>query len=275
MNDMDFSEFQHIRTYNFHSHTQFCDGKAPMEEFVREAVRQRFTHYGFSPHSPLPLRSPCNMSQSDVPAYFAEVDRLRAAYGDKIKLYAGMEIDYLGPQWGPAHPYFDSIPLDYRIGSVHFIPNPEERYIDIDGRYENFRGKMEQYFYRDIRYVVDTFYRQSIDMVEAGGFDILGHLDKVGHNAAHYSPGIEDESWYVRLVDMLIDAVVASGVTVEVNTKAWQDHRRMFPSTRYLSRLISAGVPILVNSDAHFPSLINSSRAIAYSILDETASATN
>lgn len=209
------------------------------------------------------------MSQSDVPAYLAEVNRLRAAYGDKIKLYAGMEIDYLGPQWGPAHPYFDSIPLDYRIGSVHFIPNPEERYIDIDGHFENFRGKMEQYFYRDIRYVVDTFYRQSIDMVEAGGFDILGHLDKVGHNAAHYSPGIEDESWYIKLVDMLIDAVVASGVIVEVNTKAWQDHRRMFPSSRYLSRLHKAGVPILVSSDAHFPSLINSSRPVAYSMLSE------
>lgn len=266
---MDFSEFQHIRTYNFHSHTQFCDGKAPMEEFVREAVRQQFTHYGFSPHSPLPLRSPCNMSQDNVTAYFSEVERLRAEYGDRIKLYAGMEIDYLGPQWGPAHPYFDTIPLDYRIGSVHFIPNPEERYIDIDGRYENFRGKMEQYFYRDIRYVVDTFYRQSIDMVEAGGFDILGHLDKVGHNAAHYSPGIEDESWYKKLVDMLIDAVVGCGVIVEVNTKAWQDHRRMFPSTRYLGRLISAGVPIIVNSDAHFPSLINSSRATAFSLLDK------
>lgn len=266
---MDFSEFKNRESYNFHSHTQFCDGKAPMEEFVREAMRQRFTHYGFSPHSPLPLKSPCNMSMDDVPVYLAEVERLKSKYGDKIRLYAGMEIDYLGPQWGPAHPYFDSLPLDYRIGSVHFIPNPEERYVDIDGRYENFRGKMEQYFYRDIRYVVETFYRQSIDMVEAGGFDILGHLDKVGHNAAHYCPGIEDEAWYNQLVDKLVDAVEASGVIVEINTKAWQDHQRMFPSLRYIKRLVEAGVPMLVNSDAHFPSLINASRAAAFAMLEK------
>ena len=28
------------RLYNFHSHTQFCDGHAPMEEFVEEAVKK-------------------------------------------------------------------------------------------------------------------------------------------------------------------------------------------------------------------------------------------
>ncbi len=263
----DFLSISLTDNYNFHSHTQFCDGKAPMAEFVSEAVREGLSHYGFSPHSPLPLKSPCNMSKADVPLYLAEFKRLSELYSGKINLYAAMEIDYLGPQWGPAHPYFDTIPLDYRIGSVHFIPNPEERYVDIDGRYENFKGKMEQYFYRDIHYVVETFYRQSIDMVEAGGFDIIGHLDKVGHNAAHYCPGIEDEPWYNHLVERLIEAVVASGVIVEVNTKAWRDHNRLFPAPRYIKRLIQARVPLIVNSDAHLPSLINTSRAYAIDLI--------
>ncbi len=256
------------RTYTLHSHTQFCDGKAPMEEFVREALRIGFTHYGFSPHSPIPIKSPCNMTTEDVPRYFDEFRRIKKEYDGQIKIYAGMEVDYLGPQWGPAHPYFKSLPLDYTIGSVHFIPNPEEKYIDIDGRYENFKGKMEQYFYRDTRYVVETFYRQSIDMVNAGGFDILGHMDKVGHNAAHYCPGIEEEAWYCRLAEMLIEAVVASGVVVEINTKAWTDHRRIFPAPHYVKRLKMAGVPMVVNSDAHLPSLIDSSRAYGYQVLD-------
>lgn len=261
------NELGSTQGYTLHSHTQFCDGKAPMEEFAREAVRIGFTHYGFSPHSPIPIKSPCNISKEDVPLYLAEVRRIKDEYGRQVKFYAGMEIDYLGPQWGPAHPYFKELGLDYTIGSVHFIPDPDDHYVDIDGRYENFRGKMEQYFYRDIRYVVETFYRQSIDMVCAGGFDILGHLDKVGHNAAHYTPGIEDEPWYDRLVQMLIDAVVASGVIVEINTKAWADHRRLFPSERYIRRLKSAGVPMIVNSDAHLPSLINASRAYAFTLI--------
>ena len=87
-----------------------------MQDFVVEAIKEGFTHYGFSPHSPVPIESPCNMSLDDVPAYLAEVDRLRNIYGDRIKLYAAMEIDYLGPQWGPSHEYLAYMPIGYRIG---------------------------------------------------------------------------------------------------------------------------------------------------------------
>lgn len=257
------------RLYNFHSHTQFCDGRASMEMFAQEVVAQGFTHYGFSPHSPLLIQSPCNMSQADVPVYLAEVERIKKEYCDKAKFYAAMEIDYLGEEWGPAHDYFVSLPLDYRIGSVHFIPAQDGQYVDVDGSFENFKKKMSQYFHNDIRYVVETFYHQSASMLRAGGFDIIGHFDKIGHNASHYQEGIEDEDWYQHLVDDLIKLIIERGVTVEINTKAKVDHNRFFPGTRYWQRLKSAGVPIIINSDAHYPHLINASRFDAFTLLDE------
>ena len=33
---------------NYHSHCDFCDGHAPMELFVREAVKEGFSSYGIS-----------------------------------------------------------------------------------------------------------------------------------------------------------------------------------------------------------------------------------
>ena len=256
------------RNYNFHSHTQFCDGRATMEEFVKEAVAQGFAHYGFSPHSPIPIDSPCNMSHNDVSQFIGEVNRLKSVYGNKIALYTSMEIDYLGDEWGPSSPYFDTLPLDYRIGSIHFIPS-DSGYIDMDGRFENFKNKMETYFHGDIRHVVETFYRQSTRMLEAGGFDIIGHFDKIGHNADHYHPGIEDLPWYRSLVNDIIDLIIERKVIVELNTKAWNDHHRLFPGTRYLSRLIEARVPIIVNSDAHYPALIDAARPLAFSYLSK------
>lgn len=241
-----------------------------MEEFAREAVGTGMQHYGFSPHSPVPFESPCNMKESDVAGYMAEADRLSHEYEGKIKFYKGMEIDYLGPQWGPSHPYFSSIGLDYSIGSVHFIPS-DDGYIDIDGHYDSFRVKMGRHFANDIRHVVSSFYAQSVAMVEVGGFDILGHFDKIGHNASHFSPGIEDEPWYQAEVNNLIELIIEKKQLIELNTKAWTDHQRLFPSPRYLARLIKAGVPILVNSDAHYPHLINASRDYAFSIIDEEA----
>lgn len=254
------------RRYNFHSHTQFCDGRAPMEEFVKEAVTRGFTHYGFSPHSPVICGSPCNMAKENVPLYIEEIDRLRSEWGGKIKLYASMEIDYLGDEWGPSNTYFDSIPLDYRIGSVHFIPS-ESGYVDVDGRAENFKAKVDLIFRKDIRHVVESYYRQSVKMVEAGGFDIIGHFDKIGLNASSYKSDIEQETWYRRLVQDLMDLIISKGLIVEINTKAWSEHKRMFPDVKHFEYLRQNQVPVIVNSDAHFPHLIDASRDVAFELL--------
>ena len=256
------------RLYTLHSHTEFCDGRAQMEAFAREAVKCGFTHYGFTPHSPVPIVSPCNMHRNKVETYLGEVERIQREYGDRVRFLSGMEVDYLGDDWGPASDYFQSLPLDYTIGSVHFIPAQDGTLVDIDGRFESFARKMREHFRDDIRYVVETFYIQSIKMVKSGGFDIIGHLDKIGHNASHYSPGIESEHWYVSLAETLIDSVIESGVTVELNTKARKEHGRLFPSELLLKRLVVADVPIIVNSDTHVPALIDASRAEAYAILD-------
>lgn len=257
------------RRYTLHSHTEFCDGRAQMEAFAREASARHFTHYGFSPHSPVPIVSPCNMHRENVPRFFAEIDRIRRVHGsESVQFLASMEIDYLGGDWGPSHDYFQSLPLDYRIGSVHFIPSQQGDLIDIDGHFDSFSRKMTQHFHHDIRYVVETFYSRSIEMVDAGGFDIIGHLDKIGHNASHYSPGIENESWYCALADDLVDHIIESGITVELNTKAFREHGRFFPSPRLLQRLVNASVSIVVNSDAHVPALIDASRDEGFQLLD-------
>ncbi len=255
-----------------------------MEAFARMAVECGFTHYGFTPHSPLRFHSPCNMLAANVPRFLAEVERVRRDYGDRCRFYAGMEIDYIDDSWGPATPYFRQLPLDYRVGSVHFIPTKEGRFVDIDGSPERFCRNMAEVFGSDIRYVVETFYRQSRRMVLAGGFDFIGHFDKVGLNASAWQPGIEEEGWYRSLVDELVDMIIERRLAIEVNTKIYAKTAsadavghpagapdgtgRFFPATRHLRRLKAAGIPILVNSDAHVPALIDASRSAAFTLLD-------
>ena len=76
------------KLYNFHSHTQFCDGRAVMEDFVKAAVELGFTDYGFSPHSPIPFASPCNMSHEAVKEYIAEFHRLYPQIEITIEQYS-------------------------------------------------------------------------------------------------------------------------------------------------------------------------------------------
>ncbi len=245
--------------YTLHSHTQFCDGRSPMEDFARQAAAMGFKVYGFTPHSPVPIESPCNMSFESVPAYMAEVQRLQQLYPE-IKFLTGMEIDYLGPQWGPANEYFRNLGLDFTIGSVHFIPNQEGEMVDIDGKADRFKINLEQKFHGDLDYIVDTFFDHSQQMIAENHFDIIGHFDKIKHNAGTIRPELEDTPRYLRQVNDLIDTIIASGKIVEINTKAWKEHRQLFPAQRHWQRLLEARVPIVVNSDAHYPDRINESR---------------
>lgn len=231
--------------YNFHSHTQFCDGRATMQQIVESAIDAGFEHWGFSPHSPVPIESSCNMTHGSVLEYLAEIARLRDLYGSEINIYASMEVDYLGNDWGAHTDYFQNLNLDYLLSSVHFIKAPDGTWVDIDGKPEAFRKKMAVYFNNDIRHVVEEYFAQSAAMIEHGGFDIIGHMDKIGNNASDFAPGIEERSWYVALRDSLTRLAVDSGMLVEYNTKALR------PSEPVLEQLVGAGVAIPVNSDAH------------------------
>lgn len=256
------------RPYNFHSHTQFCDGRALMADFAAVALRRGFSAYGFSPHSPVKgLESPCNMKADDVPAYLDEFSRLKDEYAGRLDLYCSMEIDYLDEQHGPSADFYQRLPLDYRIGSVHFIPSPRDGMIDIDGRFASFRRKMVDNFDNDIRGVCERFFEQTASMIERGGFDIVGHIDKIGHNASLWQPGIADEPWFDHSVRELIRMAADRGLAIEVNTKALKTAGRLFPDLRYFTLLRQTGAMLPVNSDAHYPDLIEAGRPEALDLL--------
>ena len=62
---------------NYHSHCSFCDGKAPMEEFIKEAIRQGFSAYGISSHAPLPFATAWTLDRNRVNDYLDEIERMK------------------------------------------------------------------------------------------------------------------------------------------------------------------------------------------------------
>lgn len=254
--------------YNFHSHTQYCDGQASMEQMAKAAFEAGFKHWGFTPHSPTPFHTHCNMLQSDIPAYIAEAKRLKELYSGKMEIYTSLEIDYLSEQWSAKMPIFESLDLDYRLSSVHFVKSIDgEREADIACGPESFAQLMRTHYGNNLRYVVDEYFFRSKEMIQTGGFDILGHMDKIGLNASYIKPGIEQEPWYQRYIDDMIDLITATGIMVEVNTKAYQRYNWLSPGVATCKRLKSAGVTLVVNSDAHFPELVNAGREEALRLI--------
>ena len=252
---------------NYHSHCLYCDGRANMEDFIRFAISEGFSSYGISSHAPLPFSTAWTMEWDRMDDYLSEFARLKEKYADKIELAIGLEIDYLNEESHPAIPRFQELPLDYRIGSVHMLYSPQGKVVDIDTPADIFRQLIDAHFEGDLDYVVHLYYKNLLRMVELGGFDILGHADKMHYNASCYRPGLLDEPWYDALVRDYFAEIARHGYIVEINTKSYHDLGTFYPNERYFPLLRELGIRVQVNSDAHYPERINNSRAEALATL--------
>ena len=250
------------------SHCTFCDGKAPAEEFVKAAIEAGFHSYGVSSHSPLPFDTRWSLSKGDVEAYLQEMERLKKQYAGHIELYVGLEIDYLNDGWGPANDYFQRMPLDYRIGSVHLVTNGETgEMMDMDGSFDDFRENFRNVYHDDLKHLVRDYFRSSARMVELGGFDFVAHLDKISMNGSLVEPMLTEQAWYNELLREYLQLIAEKGVMVEVNTKAYTKKGLMFPNVKYFKWLKELNIPVMVNSDAHLPQLVNDNRELAFRLL--------
>lgn len=253
--------------YNFHSHSEFCDGRATVSEIAEAACKEGFEVWGVSPHSPIAVESDCNMSRTDMGTYLDKMDRLKDEYAGKMRILTSLETDFLGHDFGPHIDYFQNLPLDYLIGSVHFVPTRDGVYIDCDGNQERFNSRLRDCFGGDIRYVVEKYFEQVLLMLELGGFELLGHFDKIIANASGVDPTIESRHWYESLIDDVISHAQSAGVIVEINTKGLESRGRFFPAECWWPKLKAASIPLAVNSDCHYPAKTNFGRPQALSRL--------
>lgn len=254
---------------NYHSHTEFCDGRASMAKLAASAYEAGFIVWGVSPHSPICCESGANMKEKDIAPYIDEANRLKIEYKGKMIVLTGMEIDYVSDSYGPQSEFYQSLPLDYRIGSVHFVRTRDGRPVDIDGPAERFLKYLETEYEGDIRYVAETYFVMELEMLEAGGFDIIGHLDKIGDNGSQAWVELEDQPWYAELVEKVIAKAVEKNVIIEINTKKFDTGHRFFPAERWWPLLKKYGAKLVLSTDAHYPDKVTAGYCAAFDRLYE------
>ncbi|MCQ2229072.1 MAG: histidinol-phosphatase [Bacteroidales bacterium] len=252
---------------NYHSHSTFCDGHSSMEEFVVEAINQGFSSYGFSSHAPLPYHTRWNMDAENMNAYLSEFKRLKELYSSEIELYLGLEIDYLTESYNAMSECFRSLDLDYRIGSLHTIIGPDEMILEIDCSLDRFTDIVDSHFSGDVVKVTNLYIDRLMLMVANGGFDIVGHADKMHSLSEQLMPGISSQSWYQSRMKEYFSLIAEKGYMVEMNTKKYNDKGLFFPHVSWYPFLRQLGVPVVVNSDSHYIDKINNGRASGLQLL--------
>jgi histidinol-phosphatase (PHP family) len=255
---------------NYHSHSTFCDGRCSMEELVHFAIAKGVKKFGFSSHAPLPFDTFWNMKADDLPEYKAEFHRLKRKYTGQIELYLGLEIDYIPECFDARQAFYPTDDLDYLIGSIHYIDAlPCGGFMSIDGNFSVFQQGLDTMYGGDIWAVVKRYFEASRDMVEKGGFQIVGHVDKVAMNASRCIGFDSHNPRFVNLIGDLFSLIRSKGLIVEINTKSLMEKGITYPGQHYFPLLNELGIPVTVNSDCHYPTNVIDGIVIATKALKD------
>ncbi|WP_101773758.1 histidinol-phosphatase [Peptostreptococcus faecalis] len=225
-----------------HNHSTWCDGKSSVEDMVRAAIKSGFTDIGFSSHSHDP-KFPESLNDED--GYIREVLQMREKYKNDIRIYCGIEQDYLSEP--PRKEY------DYIIGSVHYVPIKNGDTFCVDESFESFSSAILKYYDGDSISMVRDYFDSVVDNVNKNKPDIIGHFDLLLKFNSGNKLFDENSNEYKKIAIKALDNCMQIGGLIEINTGGqFRGYRNFpYPQDHILEYLCKYDYPVMINTDCH------------------------
>lgn len=224
---------------DYHTHTPLCrHAEGWPVDYARVAVERGLGELGFADHNPMPEPfDSWRMLKEDLPRYIESVEEARAMF-PQLKIKIGLECDFI-----PGHERWierlaGMVQWDYLIGSVHYLPQGWE--VDNPEYVGRHRGHAVE--------IWDSYWKRFAECVRSGLFDFIGHPD------LPKKFGIKPEGDLRRYYEIGVAALAKTGTPFEINTAGWRKEcAEQYPTREFLELAHAAGIPLLINSDAHRP----------------------
>lgn len=229
---------------DYHVHTRLCNhAEGTMAEFVERAAAIGLKEICFLDHLTLQEQGrKLSMAPDEVPFYFQAVQRLKKQYEGRIRVKAGLEVDFHEGLVEKAMAVADTFALDVIGSSVHF-PSGE----NIVSRRAGW-GNGDVYTDAQADAVFCSYYETLDRMLDYDYFDIICHFDlakKFGRKA----PKTFDKE-----ISRILTRIREKDLTVELNTSGY-DHAaaEIYPAPDIVQRCKEFGISFALGSDAHEP----------------------
>ncbi len=230
---------------DYHVHTARCGhAGGATREYVLAALASGLSEIAFTDHVPLyflPGGDPdpgIAMTRAELPVYVDEVHALRDEFVGRIDVLLGLEADYAEGHETALSGILRAHDWDVVLGSVHWVSGG---WIDAPGSGRRHEVEGSENLWRE-------YYRLLAKAAAAGLFDVITHFDlpkKFGNRMPAEAAEAEAAA---------VDAARRAGVAIEVSSAGLRKPvGEEYPAPPLLKRLVEAGVPIVLSSDAHAP----------------------
>ena len=211
-------------------------------DLARVAVERGLGELGFADHNPMPEPfDDWRMLYEELPRYIASVETARDQF-PALNIKLGLECDYFPGQEEWIERLAGVADWDYFIGSVHYLPAGWE--VD-NPQY------LSRHTDRTAPEIWTDYWETYVRCIESKLFDFVAHPD------LPKKFGVSPSGDLRRFYEPAIAALAEANVAYEINTAGLRKQcAEQYPSSQFIELACSAGIPVLINSDAHHPSEI-------------------
>lgn len=242
---------RYLSDYHLHSNFSF-DSKQKIEEIIIKAISMNIREICLTEHISF---DPGDKSYDffSFRHYESELFRLSQKYYKDINIKTGLEIGEYHLYKGDYDKYFKENKLDFVIGSIHNL---------------NGQGLRVNILEHGAKYAYDTYFKEVLNFVEVGDYDVLGHLDII-QRYAFKEHGVYNFQDYKDNIYDILKIIIHSGKGIEVNTSGLNDNL-LFPKLEILQMYKDLNGEILtVGSDAHTTNRVGEKINYIYDLLKD------
>lgn len=229
---------------NYHTHTYRCKhAVGNVKDYVEEALKYEGSILGFSDHTPFPDNRwlEWRMNIDELKGYIDELNKACNQYSEKIKIYKGLESEYVPEFYSFYETLLNEYKLDYLSLGLHFYQY-KNQWIHADE--DRMNGQQ-----------LDTYAKFLVEGMETGFFKFVAHPDFWAASYLEWDKNAEKASIYI------IENALRLNIPLEVNGNGFRKaklntsrgKRRPYPISEFWNIAAEYSIPVIIGSDAHKP----------------------